>query len=103
MSGNSEGTGRERETALRELLTLIAEVAVVPLPAVPKPFDCERHLTDRRAYEARLQAFAIHVWGAASYAAGGDLQNILVAIEVLRHQTSVALPYEPYPEPEAAR
>jgi hypothetical protein len=96
-----DGTARERETALRELLALIAQVALVPVPAVPEPFDCERHLADTSAWNSRQRAFAIMIQGASEYAATGDVRDIRIATEVLRQQTATALPYEPYPDREA--
>lgn len=94
-----DGTPREREKALRELLALIAEVAVVPLPAV----DYDRDYANQRAMHARQIAFAIRIEGAARAAANGDLRSIRIATGVLRDLTAEPLPYEPYQYREAGQ
>ena len=99
MSG--DGTPREREKALRELLALIAESADVPQPAMPDPFDFERYRADERAHRNVEHFRLLKIEGAARYAAAHGLGGIQAATTVLREYTAKPLPYEPYADREA--
>ena len=97
----ADGTPREREKALRELLALIADAAVVAQPAVPEPFDFEKYRADERAYRNVEHGRLLQIEGAARYAAAHGLGGIQAATTVLKEHTAKSLPYEPHADREA--